>query len=102
MPRTVFGLLEQDVGELFDVLSLAFEHAGDVDPADLGDDQFQQQLAAQIAQMLNRRVEPLAKVCPTGSGGGKDRPVAAGNAWLLADCVHIASGGKLLERAVGE
>jgi hypothetical protein len=102
VPRIVLRLLAQDVGELFDVITLALEHGGDVDSTDVGDDQFEQQLAAQIAQMLNRSVEPLAKVCPTGSGRGEDRPVAAGDAWLLADRVHVAAGGKLLECAVGE
>ena len=70
---------------LGDVGVLLVEHRVDVDVTDLGDDQFEQQFAAEVAEVDDRRGKPLAKLGTSGSGGGEDRAIPTGDSWFLAD-----------------
>ena len=79
---------------------LAVEHVVDSDSAKIGDDQLQEQLTAEIAEMRDRRVEPLAKLRPSTTGGGQDRAVAARDTRLLPHRVEEFAGRQLVERPV--
>jgi hypothetical protein len=96
------GLCGDRCGHLLDVGALLQQHGLHVDAAVLGQDQLQQQLAAQVAEVRHRCAEPGAQLCPAGACGGKDGAVAAGDAGLLADRADVVAAGQLLERAIGE
>ena len=51
-----------------DLLSLHLQHRAHVDGAEIGDDQFEQQLAAQVARVGNWCRQPLAELRPAGPG----------------------------------
>ncbi len=86
----------EDVGEVGDDRALPVQQVADIDATAFGDHQLQQQLAAQVAQVLDRGRQPPAKLGPTGAGRGEDRAVAAGDARLLAD-----SADRARDRRVG-
>ena len=74
----------------------------DVDAAAFGDDQLQQQLAAQIAEVLDGRRQPPPEFGPTGSGRGEHGAVPASDTRLLSDRPNQATLDELVERAVRE
>ena len=78
------------------------QHGRQVDAAGVGEDQLQEQLAAQVTEMHDRGVERLAELSPTLPGGGHDRAIAAGDAPFLTHRLDEAGGGELVEGAVGQ
>ena len=76
---------------LDDPLPLHLQHRADVDSTQVGKDQLQQQFATEVARVCHRCRQPLAQLCSSGSSGGEDRAVAAGDARLLANCGDVTA-----------
>ena len=83
--HVVTDRLPATAAEVGDDVTLPLQHVADVDAAAFGDHQLQQQLAAQVAQVLDRRRQPPPEFGTTGTRRGEHRAVAAGDARLLAD-----------------
>ena len=82
--------------------ALQFEHLRDVDRAAIGEDQLEEQLTAQVAQMDHGCGEPLPQMGPARARGRENRAVATGDPRLLANRLDVATDGQLVERAVRE
>ncbi len=91
------GLCGQRGSELLDALALLIQHVGDVDFTDVGDDQLQQQFAAQIAKVGDGRVQPPSQLGATGACCGQDRAISSGDAGLFADGMDVFACGQLIQ-----
>ena len=90
------------VGHVGDAGVLPLEHVADVDVADIGDDQLQEQFAAQVAEVDHGRGEPLPELGAAGSCRGEDGAIPAGDARLFTNRLDVAADSQLFERAIGE
>lgn len=72
-------------------LPLTIEEPRWIDAALLAQHEFEEQLAAEVAQVGNRRRQPRAQPGPAATGGSEDRAVAAGDATLLAHGADVSA-----------